>query len=374
MSRTSLYLSAASFCLLSACASIQNPNKRPVSADNMDTISKLPTVIVENKQGIGSSWTYVSSAGATAQYGLVGGLVGGIIDAIVNAGPAARAEKTATEINKVVTPANLNEASLSAFKNLASAGDNHKQPIMVGNAKEPQLDNLKIVYSYALSEDASVLRVTAETSVESKTLKYKSPYSGKSPSKGPVYKNTFSYFSDPFQVPTLNDEIKKQLVAQITARYTTANGKLPDAKSDDFKKYTKEIEQANDSELSKSEASAFLIGKWTANNGLAAQTVINQAHSLLSKYIVQDLTNPAVPDIKGTDKVIESLSGGRVVKLIGASVEAGSIISAPATGPTPTWGNTVSFADSNIDKVKKDNKEQKKAKNSKKSGKKSSES
>lgn len=360
--------SCAVFMIInSGCSVVQVPRKHPVSAEVLPKVAAMPVVIAENKMGVGSSWTYVSTAGATAQYGFIGGMVGGIIDAIVNAGPASRAEKAASEINQVLPTASLNGTLMTQFKDIQkSESPGMPEPLMLKNIKEKQTENIKIDFNYALSEDASVLRVVALATVESKVISYKSPYSGEKATKGPIYTNTFTYYSDPFPVPTLSDELKKQMVEQITGRYTGADGKLPEPKSDDFKKYTKELEQANDNELSKSEASMFLIRKWTEKNGQAATNAVNEAHKVLARQILLDLRRVDVPEWSGQDRTLETLSNGRTIKIVGGALEAGSIISVSSSGAIATWGNTQSYAKGNVDQFHKENAQQRKEKKKKK--------
>src|SRR5690606_14506987 len=131
---------------------------------------------------------------------------------------------------------------------------------------------LKIGLSSTLSQEGSQLRINATGTYTNNNIVYKSPYDfkGKQVPKsllsGPIYYNTFTFYSDTLPIPVLTPEIKAELVSQIKERYTDANGNLPAAKTDDRKKYDREMKDATDGDFSKSEMSIFLIRSWVADD------------------------------------------------------------------------------------------------------------
>src|SRR5262245_23465529 len=98
---------------LTSCATATPvPSMRPMTQTNIDTIGATQVVVAENNRGIEKAWSYTSTSGAGAAYGLVGVLVSAAMDAIINAGPSGRAQKAANEMGELVTVDMLN-ASLA---------------------------------------------------------------------------------------------------------------------------------------------------------------------------------------------------------------------------------------------------------------------
>jgi hypothetical protein len=350
-------VAVAAAALLTGCVAVQDyPNTRPMSAETLKAISKTQVVVAESNNGIEKSWFMTDSSATGAQYGLIGGIVSGIMDAIMNAGPSRRASQAAGEIAKLV-PAETLTASLvwhlqsqvppegGAVTGVSVAGVSTAQKI---TAPQPVDRAVEVRTSYMLSEDASAFRVIAHVSLQGKDLPYQTPYQFKTVPKseltGPVYRNTFTYHSAQLPVPTLTPELRARLIASIKEGYRDANGAAPAADSQEGKAMAKEIEAANDEKLSKDEVAIFLTREWVKDGGAMLKREVENAHGFIAKYLVQDLNSTTVPDFKGQDRLAET-TDQRSVRQVGAGIEAGTYVSAPANLTSfTTYGNATAIA------------------------------
>ncbi|MFN7164437.1 MAG: hypothetical protein ACK4P2_06410 [Hyphomonas sp.] len=337
-----------------------------MSAENIARLGETPVAIAETHSGIQKSWFMSDSSAAGASYGLIGALTTAVIDAIVNAGPSRRAQRAADEVAKAV-PADMLTASLrDAFTEAGESVDG-ASGVTIGEAatrqmilyKDDPADAILVDVAYVLSEDAAALRVRATASYSNPDLKYVSPYAfkksvPKSELTGPIYRNTFTYESAPFPLPALTDDLKARMIASINESYTGPNGKLPVAGDDDYKAMQKELEQAGDDELSKSEASFFLVREWLKDDAVPLKAEIESAHAFIARYVMIDINAVDVPSMEGTDRLIDKAESGRVVRMIGSGTESGSYVSTSgATGVFPTYGNATRIAEVHEEKISK---------------------
>jgi len=326
-------------------------------------MADTPVVVGESAEGIGKSWFMQDSSAAGAAYGLIGAMVTVTMDAIMNAGPAARAQKAADELNEVILTEAMNkslvdsltaQAGKPAASGVTFASVSTKQRLLKPDATN---DAVEIHTSYTLSEDASAMRIVASVSYTNAALAYKTPYAFKSaPPKselaGPVYANTFTYHSDQFPLPALTPELKTAMIAQIEAAYRDAAGALPVDGTDDFKKMTKDINDAQDDKLSKSEAAIFLVREWLKDGVAPARRELDKAHAFIAQYVMVDLNHTAVPALDGVDELLETMPDQRTVRRTGAGITAGSYISSPGNlSDFTTYGNAVSYAKASREKI-----------------------
>jgi hypothetical protein len=365
MNRTIAGLGLGVLAMLGACATEPHPTKRPLTSAHISHIAAAPVTIVENNHGLQKSWYMQDSSAAGAQGGLIGALVVAAIDAIANAGPARAAQQTADEIAEVAPAEQLNQSFVLA---LATAKAAAQTPVGVsyGNTGTlqpignpgPIHDALEVRIEYLLSEDATTFRVTGQASYQSPSLQYATPYQFKSaPPKtetlGPVYRNTFVYESERFPLPVLGPELKARLVEAVNTNYRTASGAGPAEGTEDFKKMTKELQEAQDDKLSKSEASLFLAREWTRDGGGILTSEVDAAHAFIAKYLLIDLNDTTVPSLTGTDTLVEESADARTVRMIGSGVAAGSYVSSPGKLETATtYGNARASAKVHSERVK----------------------
>ena len=339
-----------------------HPSKRPLSQETISQLGASDISIYENNSGIAVSWFRQDSSAAGAQFGLLGALTVAAVDAIANSGPSTNARKAAGEINSVVTLDWLNRSLYEAVEkldfndsSLKVTGLGMSQPIGAG----PLKNTLTISTGYRLSESANALQVTAVAQISSDDIPYVTPYefeNGKIPKaqkSGPIYLNTFVYESDRLPLPVLTDELKEELIARITARYSGPNGELPEEGSDERKALVKEYKQAKDNKLSKYETALFLTRNWTDNNGELAMSAITDAHQFIAEQIIQDLNRRAIPSYEGEDEVLEMKDDGRLIVLKGNGAHAGAVHSLPGdVSDFSSYGNAFAIAEANADRIK----------------------
>jgi hypothetical protein len=190
----------------------------------------------------------------------------------------------------------------------------------------------------------------ANVTYQSSKLKYVTPHTfkgavPKSELTGPLYTNTFTYQSAQLPIPVLTPDLTNRLVASIQETYKTATGAPPAPDSQDGKALVKELEAARDDKLTKDEIAIFLMRNWLGDGGAMLKHEIEQAHSFLAKYLVQDLNSTAVPSVTGTDELLETASDGRTVRRVGAGAAAGSYASAPGELISfTTYGNATAIS------------------------------
>jgi hypothetical protein len=353
---------------LIGCATLEPvPNKRPLTAASIQAIGKVKVAAAENNRGVEKSWFMTDSSAAGAQYGLLGGLVTGVMDAIMNAGPSKRAQKAANEVAALVPPDALNVSLMSALQgplpaaNVATSGISIGEVSLTQKVLEPKPadDVVEVTTSYTLSEDASAFRFIANVRYQSSKLTYVTPYTfkkavPKDQLTGPLYVNTFTYQSAQLPIPVLTPDLKDRLVASIQDSYKTDAGAPPAADSQEGKALAKELEGARDEKLTKDEIAIFLTRNWLSDGGALLKREIENAHAFAAKFIVHDLNYIGIPDIAGKDELVETTTGGRTVRRVGAGIEAGSYVSAPGDLTSfTTYGNAAAISKASAEKLQK---------------------
>ena len=370
-------LIAGSLLVLSACATEPFPSKRPLTQEAIDKIAETNVVVVENNVGVGVTWFMQDSSAAGAQYGLIGALTTAVLDAIVNAGPSGRADRAANEVSEVMTSEMLNFSLVDSLTAVQPAEDADKTGIAIATVETRQsilnkdaVDAaVEITTNYFLSEDGGAIRVNAYASYSNASIDYVTPYVfeksvPKSELSGPLYKNAFTYDSDRFPFPTLTPELKVKLVTAIEESFKGENGKIPVEGDDDFKKMNKQLKNAQDDELSKSEALVFLAAEWLQDDGAPIKIEIERAHAFITKYVLADLNSTAVPSLDATDTLVDTLEDGRTIRIVGSGRSAGAYISSPGKLDSfTTFGNAVGYSDDARDLEKALRAERKQAKN-----------
>lgn len=354
----------ATLCLaLAACATVEPvPNARPLSQASIAALGDTRASVTGTQQGVAKAWFYTDVNGGGA--GLIGALAGAIAAAVINATPSARANRQATEIAELVTPELLNQSLAARLK--AQAGPARPGAVTIGDVVVTQKivnpgkldDTLEIATSYTLSEDSSVLRVVSTATYENAAIPYRTPYSfQKAPPKselsGPLYRNTFTYYSTPLPVPVLTAELKERLVASVQDSVRDASGALPAEGTKEHNGMLKELEGARDDRLTGGETSVFLTREWLKNGGAPLEAEIEKAHEFIARYGALDLNRTAVPSITGTDELIETTADDRTVRRIGSGVEAGSYVSSAANVTVPaTYGNAIAVGKPTVEYTK----------------------
>lgn len=365
MNRICSGLALGGLALLGACATEPHPAKRPLTAAHINQIAAADVTVVSNNSGVQKSWFMQDSSAAGAQAGLIGALVTAAIDAIANAGPARAAQNTADEIAEVAASDKLNASLLNAFAaakgNQPSTGVTFdaigsRQPIGSTGAAPGAVE---VQVEYLLSEDATTFRVTGAASYLDPAIPYATPYTFKSaPPKsettGPVYRNTFMYESDRLPLPVLGPELKARLIEAVEANYRDASGAPPAEGTDAYKSMQKELEDAQNDKLSKSEASLFLAREWTRDGGALLAAELEKAHAFIAKYLLTDLNDTSVPSLTGVDKLVEEAANARTVRMVGSGPAAGSYISSPGNlEAATTYGNARATAKTNREQIEK---------------------
>lgn len=354
-------LIASAACLaLAACATAEPaPFARPMTKANIDTVGGTPVNLSGNITGVAKSWYYTEVNGGGA--GLAGAIGGAIASIIINFGPSRRANKQANEIAEYQTAEDLNESLLAALKAEAGKAPTgmHAERVGLGYRFDGSVldDTLEISTSYVLSEDSSVIKIVAVASYSNKAVPYQTPYTfqkatPKSETTGPLYRNSFTYYSTPLPVPTLTPELKVRLEANVRESFEE-NGVPPAEKSDDYKAMMREIEDAKDDKLTPHELSLFLAREWVSKDGAKIKEEVARAHAFFAKYILADLNRTDVPRMDGEDELVETAADDRTVRRIGKGADAGSYVSSAANVSNyATYGNTAAIAKANAEYVR----------------------
>lgn len=347
---------SAGCLILSGCAAVEPvPNMRPMTEPAQKAMGPTPLSLTGSQAGIGKTWYYTSTNGGGG--GLIGVVAAAIADIIINAAPSARAHRQADEVAELVTVEQLNNALVARLKAEATKAATDT-PLSVSNVVLTQKltdfkeldDVLELNVSYVLSEDSSVMKVTAHVTYSNKAIPYKTPYTftksaPSSESKGPLYRNTFTYYSKPLPVPTLTPELKVRLVESVKEAAKDANGNPPDPKSQEFKALERQIELANDDKFSPTEMSVFLTREWLKDKGSLLNQEVSRAQDFIARYLFLDLQRTTVPSLKGDDELLETAADDRTVRRIGKGVESGAYVSSAANVTDfATYGNTVAIA------------------------------
>ena len=340
-------------CLtLGACATVEPvPSARLLSQANIERLGPTRASITGNETGVGKSWYYTEVNGGGA--GLAGVIGGVIASAIINAAPSARANRQATEVAELVAPDKLNESIAARIRPLVSPSRAHAvtlsdlvvtQKIVNPGALD---DVIEVATTYTLSEDSSVLRVAAVATYQNTAIPYETPYTFKSKpptteKTGPVYRNTFTYYSTPLPVPVLTPELKARLAASVRENARDASGALPVEGAREYKSMMHDVDLAQDDKLTAGESSVFLTREWLKDGGAFLMREVEDAHAFIAKYVLVDVNRVALPSMSGTDELLETGARDRTVRRIGGGVATGSYVSSAANVITPaTYGNAV---------------------------------
>jgi hypothetical protein len=352
-------------CLaVAACATVEPvPVTRPLSQANIDVIGPTRMSVVGSETGVGKAWYYTDVNGSGA--GLIGAIAGAIAAAIINAAPSARAHKQADEVADVESVETLNATLVAKVKEEAGKaatgpGVTFPEVALTYKAATPGAvdDAVEISTSYTLSEDSSVLRIVAVATYSNRAIPYKTPYTftksvPKSETTGPLYRNTFTYYSTPLPIPTLTPELRERLIANIRESARDASGAPPVEGTTEYRTMQHEIELANDDKLTPNETSLFLTREWLRNDGAMIKAEIQRAHDFVARYVLLDINRTVVPSIAGQDELLETAADQRTVRRIGAGAEAGSYVcSAPDVTAFATYGNSIAVAKSTVTYVK----------------------
>lgn len=342
---------------LAACATVEPvPNARPLNAAHIEALGPTPVSVSANNAGVGKAWLAQDSSAAGASQGMLGVLIAAAMDAMMNAGPSRRATQAADEIAEVMPLDALNASLVESFRreagSAADGGVSISDVKLVERATGPLTinDNIEVTTAYLLSEDATTLRVTFNLSYTNPAIPYVTPYTfekeaPKSELEGPLYRNSFVYFSNSLPVPVLTPELRERLIASIEDSARDESGALPAEGTDAFKGMTRELTEARDDRLTKAEIAIFLTREWIKDNGALLRAEIENAHAFIARYAVLDMNRTAIPSLTGIDEVVETAADGRTVRRTGTGVLAGSYVSSPADVPSfSTYGNAVAIA------------------------------
>lgn len=363
--------------VLASCASQTPPfpNKRPLTQEGINAIGKTGIVVIENPFGVSKGWHRKdNSSGASS---LEAALVASIIDSIANARPAGRARKVANAVGEFVKAPDLDASLVSQFTGQITPADapvgegitfgsvTTRQRILM---PAPMNDVIELATTYTISLDASVLLVEARASYLSSALVYSTPYTfaGKVPKSersGPVYTNTFKYYSNQIPIPAMSPELQEDLAAAITQSYQDKKGAPPAPGSGDFRAMTKYVNYARDARLAPSELAIFREREWTRDEAALLKAEIDKAHAFIAKYLLLDLNTTAVPSLTGADEVLEMLEHDRIVRRIGTGVDSGTYVS--STGEflgNSIFGNAIMISEEQSNRLRELQKQASKAK------------
>lgn len=352
-----VFVCALAALSLAACSTVQAPNMRPLNASHIAAMGPTPVAVAESNNGVAKSWFMQDSSAAGASYGLIGALVSATMDAIMNAGPSRRARQAADEIAEVMPVDALNASLTDQFRRQIAATP-AGEAISVSDVSTVQKltapgaidDAVEVATSYRLSEDSSTLQVLVTLTYQNAAIPYVTPYTfegstPKSELSGPLYRNTFTYYSRQLPVPALTPELRERLIASVQDSARDESGALPAEGTDAFKALSKELDQARDDDLTKGEIAIFLTREWIKDNGALLKAEIGNAHAFIARYALLDLNRTAVPSMTGVDEIVETQPDGRTVRRIGVGLMTGSYISSPSdVSSFATYGNAIGVA------------------------------
>lgn len=351
-------LVAPALCLaMAACATVEpSPIARPLSQSSIDAMGPTRVSVTGSELGITKAWYFTDVNGGGA--GLVGAIAGAIATAIINAGPSARAHRQADEVARVEPVDVLNASLVDAVKGEAvkagPGGVTFEGPTLTYKSVSPGAldDTIEITSYYTLSEDSSVLKIVSVVTYSNQAIPYKTPYTftksvPKSETTGPLYRNTFTYYSTPLPIPTLTPELRQRLIANIEDSFRDPSGALPAEGTPEFKSMQREITLANDDKLTPTEISVFLTREWLSNDGARIKEEVRRANEFVAHYALLDLNRTTIPSLTGDDELLETGADQRTVRRIGKGVEAGSYVSSAGdVNQIATYGNTVAVSQS----------------------------
>ena len=352
-------------CLaIAACATVEPvPTARPLSQAHIEAMGPTRLSVTGNETGVAKAWFYTEVNGGGG--GLIGAVAGVIAAAIINAAPAARAQKQADEVAEVQTVEALNGSLVATLKEEASKtaagpGVTFPEILLTYKAATPgeMDDTVEVTTAYTLSEDSSVLRIVTTATYSNRTIPYKTPYSftkavPKSETKGPLYRNSFTYYSTPLPIPTLTPELRERLIANIKESAKDASGALPLPETTEYKAMQREIELAKDDKLTPNETSLFLTREWLRDDGAMIKAEVRRAQEFVARYVILDINRTAIPSLTGEDELLETAADQRTVRRIGKGVETGSYVNSAANvSGFATYGNTIAVAKGTVTYIK----------------------
>lgn len=341
----------AALSLATGAVAAPTPNARPLSEANIERLGSTPVSVTGTEIGVGKAWYYTEVNGGGA--GIAGAIGGAIAAAIINAAPSARAHRQASEVAELITAEALDSSLITELKSVATPARDHAvtfgdvaltpRPVKLA----PLDDVVEIRTTYTLSEDSSVLRVVATATYKNAAIPYQTPYPFKkkppsSETKGPLYRNVFTYYSTPLPLPVLSPELKDRLVASVQDNARDASGALPVEGSKEYKSLQRDVEDARDDKFSPAEMSVFLTREWLKDGGAKVTREVQAAHAFIAKYALLDMNRTAVPSVTGEDELLATEADDRTVRRIGSGVEAGAYVSSAANVTAPaTYGTAV---------------------------------
>lgn len=361
---------------ISGCTTQPNPNKRPMQQATMESIkTPLPVLTqIPARNGIATTYFAQDSSAAGAQYGLIGALTTAVIDGIANANPYQVAETNANRIadtlkgdellNQAYSALEANKKNAPAYLDLVFSAPT---PAPTKQTKTTHADGLTINIGYVFTADMSGLNVYANVALNAKGIEYKSPYPtqgrkiAKVDKSGLVYQNGFNYYSEQLAVPVKSQADIDAKVAEIRSK-AAKNGVVAKRDNPQYSKMLNEIKQAQKAEYTLDEVTTKLADQWLANNGEKLKAEIQAAHKFIAEQVFKDLTRLDIPDYNGTETILTTETDGRVIKLIGAGLDAGKVVSQPKNFVSTSWGNVFVYPDTEKDKTNDKGKDKAKAK------------
>ena len=390
----------ASLVVLAGCATTESvPYARTLSPEMAAELADTTVAVRENDGGIRAAWTsaaygnavggvmsnpYIMPAGVSPLAAGIGGGIGqAIAIAILDAAPGARADRSTRSINAGIDPEALDRELAERFKDAAPAGSVRVEGVEMLDADMVLDDAIIVDTRYLLAEDASAVQVAALVSYEDERRPYQTRYTfaektPKAETRGPHYRNSFTYHSDRFEAPAMTDAVREELVAAAKAQYADGMADLDNrftemSEEKAARKRQKEAEKlaktrdkvlgsADDDKLSKTERAVITIDKWKDG---ALESAIDEAHAFIVASVMADLNRSDIPQFerqaeltkeqrgsffKAPDagygpignaefEVIGEEADGRQILRITSGMNAGAIHSVPAEG-FATYGNT----------------------------------
>ena len=375
------------------------PYARTLSPEMAAELADTTVAVRENDGGIRASWSsaaYSNAVGAAASNpyimpagvspvaaGVGAGIGQAIAIAILDAAPSARATRSARSINAGIDPDTLDRRLAERFEAASATGTVRVAGVEMMDADLTMDDAVIVDTRYLLAEDASAIQVAALVSYEDETRPYQTRYTfaektPKAETRGPHYRNSFTYHSDRFEAPAMTDAVREELIAAAKAQYADGMADLESRFTDlDPEKAARKREKqadklaktrdkvlgsAEDDKLSKTERAVITIDKW---KGGALEAAIDEAHAFIVASVMADLNRSDIPQFARKAELTKEQRGsffkapdagygpignaefdvigeepdGRQIVRITSGLNAGAIHSVPAEG-FATYGNT----------------------------------
>lgn len=338
---------------IAGCSFQQTPYKRPMQQAYLDSIKTPVKVSVpESDVGIATTFFAQDSSAAGAQYGLIGALTTAVIDSIANSNPASIAQDGANLIHAKVQRHFLDQQLIDSLKSHQSVSTqtywdlSNINKVKFPSSKESPIEGIFIDTGYVFNTTGEMLIVIANVTLNVSGVSYKTPYvfEKKIPKEqlsGPLYSNTFTYYSSIApQLVKNEEEISKQISA-INEKYIDKKGKLPKKGTNAEIKMRRELKEAK-ADYSKKEKYDFTMQHWLENDAKRLKDEINAANVFIASQLMMDLQLMEIPSINGVDAIIKTEADGRRVTRLGTGVYAGQVESTPKDIP-PLYRNSLGF-------------------------------